>query len=86
MIQERGNVDDLFQNCFNKCHQPYSDIGQGGSEEDSPLNNGMIGKSDKKAEFLGEEHLTEIDKDANTGSNMNSNIAIETYSDTENDS
>lgn len=86
MIQEKGNVNDLFQNCFNKCHHPNSDIGQGDSEEDSPLNLGMVGKLDKKVDSLGKKHLTKIDKDAKTGSYMNSNTDIDTYSETENDS
>lgn len=45
----------------------------------------MIGKLDKKVDFLGKEYLIKIDKDVKIGSYMNSNIDIDIYSDIEND-
>lgn len=78
MIQERGNVDDLFLFSFNENSQPNPNTDQDVTEEDDLLNHDMIRGSCKKANHLEEDR--KLDTDTESDSEYYS------YSDTSSDS
>lgn len=87
MIQEKGNVDDLFRNCYNKRHHTSSNMKQydTGTEVKSLFDHCVTGESNKKA-HVGEDHETEIDTDNDTEKHTNNNKHIDLDSYTGSDS
>lgn len=83
MIQIRGNVNDLFLNCYNKRHQLYSNVNQinTGTEENSLLNHSMIGESFIKPDNVREDHKADIDtdNDIENCSNNDTDIDLDSY-------
>lgn len=79
MEQEKGVIDDLFLNCYNKRHQTPSNLNKDntGAELKKSLNLGKTGKLYEKTGNVGENHRTEIDTDSDTHKCSKSYRAIE---------
>lgn len=69
MKQEKGNVDDLFRNCFNERRQSYANTNKDDTSTvvESLLNHCMIDKLDKKPDNVKEDNIPFIDTDNDAG-------------------